>query len=299
MQELFCNLWNSQTLRYVTATTFGFLLAVISQQVSSTIDQRRLARSVRESLAGELISNLRILDGYLTTFRKNVRSGGNGWPLGRLNTAILERSLDPNINSVLSNVEQVQTAVVFQQCVYLNSDMDSTGEDIRKYPHLIKAKSQYKLDYQLASIAQNMTDLLCNVLIQQKIFASSEPATMAGKLLPLFKSNSLDCYRIWRTSSIPENRWAPGSHIAWVNDMTYSPGTEVTIIELRLDDGTNYARNFREDRWYTKVAAGLMRWKGSRELRSQIDRLAQTERDDPITPNRFSTIEIKDEPPRS
>lgn len=276
MRDVLCELWTNQSVRYLAASAFGFILAVVAQQVSTHFHNQALRRSVREGLAQELATNLFVLDEYLDTLRKNVVPGQYVWPLGTLESAILARCLDPSVNAVLTEIERVQSAVALQQCRELAGAMEISREEMhadRNRAHLL---SRTIISYHLPTVGQTFNDLLCKVLMEQQVFASTRSATMAHRLLPLYKANALSSDRTWRTFTIPDSHWRGPFMLAWRHDDPQRTPKNVHVIELAPPEGSYRIVSLGELRWHRRLLGKPTRWIQQRRLERSIERIGKS-----------------------
>jgi hypothetical protein len=269
MLDWLYNVWTNQSVRYVAATAVGFVLAILAQQISTHFEHSRLRTTVREGLARELADNLSVLDDYLDTLRSNLQQCQQTWPLATLQTAILERCLDPSVNAVLTEIEQVQSAIAYQQCHALTEIMAHSREAIRQTPQRTHIVCRNVIDSRLPIVGQTLIDLLCIVLTEQQVFASTHSARMAHSLLPLYRANALSSDRTWRTKTIPDSQWKGPFTIAWVNDDAARVPVGIQIIELKPPEGSNRVINLQSATWYRRWSGPLTRrWQQRRLTRS-------------------------------
>lgn len=228
-----CEIWDSSAVRYVAATRFGFVLAIIGQQLSTLIEHNRMRRTVREALALELAHDLSVLDEYMESFQGNLSGQKQSRPLATQQTAILERCLDPAVSQLLTSRERIQSAVAFNQCLVLAERMGRTRNKLNEAPSILLSESKYILNWILPVAGQTLINLLCEVLARQDRFAYSRTEWMQRQLLPLYESNAISSDRTWRTSTIPDGHWPDGFLIAWNHDDKERAPSRLLIVELR------------------------------------------------------------------
>lgn len=201
---------------------------------------------------------------------------GYVWPLATLESAILERCLDPSVNAVLTEIEQVQSAIALQQCRQLTDAMETSREEIHANRNRTPILSRNIIDYHLPVVGQTFTDLLCNVLMEQQVFASTRSATTAHRLLPLYRANALSSDRTWRTYTISDSRWRGPFIIAWRHDDPQRTPGDVQVIELVPSEGSHRILRLRETRWYRRVLGRSIRWRRQRRIEQSISRIGES-----------------------
>lgn len=259
MLQFFPDIWSLESVRYVAATAFGFILAVLAQRIGVYLDDSKLRRAVREGLTQELAYNLSVLDQYLETLRNNVLETQRAWPLATLETGILEHCHDPAVAAVLTEIERVQSSIAYHQCCTLADIMTRAHAEIREHPEQTLVTCRNIVDTKLPVVGQTLIDLLCNVLSAHRVFASTESAAIAKNLMPLYEANALSSDRTWRTSTVPDSQWRGPFYIAWRNDAPTRVPNNIQVIELVPPDVPYRTINLHERSWHYRLMLPLAR----------------------------------------
>ena len=234
MPELFDTLWESGWFRYASATTVGFVIALMAEEAVEFMQRRRVRRAVREALIEEITDNFRVLDSWDEIFDRILEKSKFAWPTSRLNTAMLERCLDASVITSLGMDEQAHATNSYYQCVALNRDIDR----VRLLVQIGNFSEVAFLKQGLPVVAQNLLNLLLCVFERQQEFVSNRSTWMVCQLTPLFEKNELDSHRAWRTSNVEFTSDAGQNFIAWTNDARDQIPSHITVIELRPKGGS-------------------------------------------------------------
>lgn len=164
------------------------------------------------------------------------------------------------MNAVLTEIERLQSIIAYHQCLTLTEIMANSYQEMRERPVRKPIIVREVIDLSLPIVGQTLVDLLCNVLMEQRVFASTQSASMSHRLLPLYEANALSSNRTWRTHTIPDSEWHGPFIIVWRNDAPERVPDSVQIIELEPPEAPYRAVNLHEFFWYRRWLGPAARW---------------------------------------
>ncbi len=250
-------LWHSDLARYLAATLFGFAGAYVVEWFGDRRRNNRLGRAARESLIAELTDNFFLLDDWERSLKRILARplDVSHVPSIELRSAVLDRCLDRATSAVLTEIEQVQSSMLF----YLVREFEEEVRLLKESGAQI-GRAENMLNIDLPYIGQTMMDLLVEGLIHQGRFSSSRSAAMASALLPVLEQTSGPT-RAWRTSDVESGQTAPTPFlVVWRNDMEAAPAG-FKVFELRPPGDRSYRTiNQTDTSWSAKLVNPIWRW---------------------------------------
>lgn len=243
MRDGLCSLWNSEALRYISATALGFLIAVGTDWIASYRSARLLRTGLRNALAEEIADNFIVLDSYFAVIKKVIGEGSwidSRWPTRALRLTMLERCFDPSIISVLTQREQAYATLAFYQSRDFGERASEIAEHQRSGGLVSDKVLNDLLEGRMFFLSQSLISLLCEVLEQQQVFASTRAGQMSRQLREAVCKERSPSDRLWRTSLL--RLGSPlaaktNTLIAWKNDARDDVPKGVTVITLEPGQG--------------------------------------------------------------
>ena len=265
-----CRLVNSEYLRYVGSFSLGLIGAYVIQWLSDRRKERRTVRGMREALAQGLIHNLLVLDAYEQTFIAGQADGPNDptrWPTAALDSAAVERCIDPWSGTLLSEGEQLKLPLIHGQLIDLRDQLQEKYQELRQYPTSRHDIYSSLLNKYLPVIAQNMVDLLCQLFEHQARFTSEHTMAVAQRVLPILSAGPPPD-RCWRTSAPGAASNRPSDRlIAWRNDDADQVPVGVEVFEICPREGNYGTIDWHERSWTRRPLTWLSAPLRKREIR--------------------------------